>query len=1239
MCLGRAAKNEDDLTPFGLLAGLGLAGGSMPGPATNASTAPTVKLPSESQLPPDLVVVVESIIEVPRRIDGGFVPVGKVYEVGPDLAGQELPGQLYLPSGMAELTYEYDPEELTANGFLEEFAGFYFDKQQGAWLPVDKIEVNVVTHTVKVYTSHFTPFVLTAVPAASGGIADPPACISDDYPAGISGSAGADFTIVDTDFKYYKDRLYTIDRAGGSFDTLGFNGALAITVCNGNSPCGTFAQHKQYTGTDYIHFTAHTNIDLYLMYDTRGGVTLADDSKDAPWIQAAGFVNTGHFVETSDAVGRYRVYKKSYNKGDLVILHGNRNGVTAPGIDTNYWTVIKRQGVTASEPAAKTCETNPSLTPPLFVSNVRIAPGSDRMSLAFELPDHADFAGVVIRRSTSAGPSRIGDGIEPTGAVVAPTAYRDETLSPNTDYYYTVFALDKNGAYGPGVSVSARTGPDGDGDGLSNAFESAFTYPSGDKTDPLLLDTDADSVSDGIEFINGTDPRLPDTQKPQVTQFQLTSPATTNRPRVTFQLDGSDNEAITGWLVTQTDTPPVSWASGWTATRPTGFYLGSSGNHKLFAWALDAAGNVSAQFLEVAINLEGINAPKYLYNVTGNPGGSDRAIEIYSINPATGQIQLMSSHMLPDRPILWNGETAAVGALMIHPNGQFLYQVGQEGALRLFHIQTDGTLQTLATTVVSDAYAFPGTISPGGKVLLLPVATQGGEYLRSYLLDDNGALSPEVSSLFTNYTARSLTALPGGFAVGDIAVTNGGVTSFSVDELTGIIQHRYVLGDWTNYAVGDPLGRYVYSEHVRSGTIQTRTINADGSLTLAGQVSVGVLDGRPLAAHPNGDHLYVARRSTKSIDIYQSGTSYALVKNVNAGLTTDPAGSMLIDPTGTLAFVKTTVGTTLLIYRIDPGDLTLLSSNPGEWSWPAYTMVIATQHDGNDPPLANAGIERWVAIGESAALHGHNTFDPDAVRCSADVTKYAASWAFVSKPAGSALADSDIINANTRGSARFIPDVPGDYVLRLTFTDDPGSCQGTAKSAAATVKIKAGYKHTQGAAFWDQLGTPPHGEAVWNETLRYPVSIGVDSLWSFVRGSSALLYGDCMILASLAYGNCNVVAGRLLPPFNVAMLASCAYGYGVSTIACAAQFQNQYQVINVCNSPLQPDWMAFQYCEERDWVRDFPNSPIMALQILARGHVWVHLTTKQYRGGHWSWYEYNPPAQAQSIAIPRISWP
>ncbi|HQI18506.1 MAG TPA: beta-propeller fold lactonase family protein [Leptospiraceae bacterium] len=704
-------------------------------------------------------------------------------------------------------------------------------------------------------------------------------------------------------------------------------------------------------------------------------------------------------------------------------------------------------------------------------------------------------------------------------------------------------------------------------------------------------------------------------------------------------------------MVTQTETPPVSWATLWSVATPVGFAFNRAGNHKLYAWAKDAAGNVSGAVPELAVNLEGINAPTFLYVARGSTGGADLRIDVLKINPATGVLQPTYTEVLPGSSSAATPTRSEKGSLVAHPNAKFLYHIGvdEDSVIRQFTIRDDGSLQ-LVSTFSLDPHFGPNqvwagqqaVISPSGNVFFLSTMESMPE-LRTFTIDSAGGLTAAASSPL-GALLYSMTAMPNGFLVADQIQTNLGVSSFSYLQ-TGETSSAYTERDFTMAAVGDPLGRYVYSSHVRSGHIQTRTVNADGTLSLSGQVYLGNHEGIPLASDPDGNFLYVGLKSGRAIRIYNSGNSYGAVKDITAGFSTNGPLDMLIDSTGTLAFVRTgdQSGMNLLVYRMDPGDLTLLTNNPGApidgyWGWGDGKPVVVGSHDGNDPPVTNAGVDRWVQVSESAALHGHNTFDPDAARCAADTTKYVAVWNFVSKPVASGLTDSDIIGANTLGSARFIPDVPGDYKLRLTFTDDPGSCQGTAKTRTALVTIKAGYKHIAPASYWDSVGPRPNPEAVWAEMLRLPVHFGVDTLWAFVHFRSEVLYADCLALAGIAYGQCNTMAGRLPLPFSAALFATCTTGYALANASCAAQYLGRYSYTNICQSPIQPAIMAWQYCEQRDWVRDFPNSPYLALYSGVRGHFFLHLQTRDFIGGQWSWFDYSPPATPPAINFPSVEW-
>ena len=55
----------------------------------------------------------------------------------------------------------------------------------------------------------------------------------------------------------------------------------------------------------------------------------------------------------------------------------------------------------------------------------------------------------------------------------------------------------------------------------------------------------------------------------------------------------SDNVAVTGYLLTETSTPPLASNSGWSATAPASYTFSTAGSKTLYAWTKDAAGNVS----------------------------------------------------------------------------------------------------------------------------------------------------------------------------------------------------------------------------------------------------------------------------------------------------------------------------------------------------------------------------------------------------------------------------------------------------------------------------------------------------------------------------------------------------------------------------------------------------------------------------------------------------------------------
>jgi len=84
-----------------------------------------------------------------------------------------------------------------------------------------------------------------------------------------------------------------------------------------------------------------------------------------------------------------------------------------------------------------------------------------------------------------------------------------------------------------------------------------------------------------------------DTVAPVVRSFSLPVSAASLTVPVS-SLSASDDAAVTGYMVTESAGAPAANASGWSATPPSSFTFSGSGARTAYAWAKDAAGNVSA---------------------------------------------------------------------------------------------------------------------------------------------------------------------------------------------------------------------------------------------------------------------------------------------------------------------------------------------------------------------------------------------------------------------------------------------------------------------------------------------------------------------------------------------------------------------------------------------------------------------------------------------------------------------
>jgi hypothetical protein len=133
-----------------------------------------------------------------------------------------------------------------------------------------------------------------------------------------------------------------------------------------------------------------------------------------------------------------------------------------------------------------------------------------------------------------------------------------------------------------------------------NPYGSAYGSNSHNYTTIEPLDSDGDGFSNIAEINARTfpgnassKPATTDTIVPTVTVFSVPSTASSLTVSIT-SITATDNVGVTGYLVNESPTKPSASAAGWSATVPASYTFTSAGAKTLYAWAKDAAGNVSA---------------------------------------------------------------------------------------------------------------------------------------------------------------------------------------------------------------------------------------------------------------------------------------------------------------------------------------------------------------------------------------------------------------------------------------------------------------------------------------------------------------------------------------------------------------------------------------------------------------------------------------------------------------------
>ncbi len=161
---------------------------------------------------------------------------------------------------------------------------------------------------------------------------------------------------------------------------------------------------------------------------------------------------------------------------------------------------------------------------------------------------------------------------------------------------------------------------------------------------------------------SGTTSATPDTTAPNMTGFSIPGTSTSLEvPITTFT--ATDNIVVTGYLLTETADAPSASDFAWSISAPTSYIFSSQGFQVLYAWAKDAAGNISGSLSDSVV----ITLPA----VSGSEGGA-RAPGAGGVLPT---ILRVSGKAYPGGKAIWvtkgiNG-VISDNAVTILPSGDF----------------------------------------------------------------------------------------------------------------------------------------------------------------------------------------------------------------------------------------------------------------------------------------------------------------------------------------------------------------------------------------------------------------------------------------------------------------------------------------------------------------------------------------------------------------------------------------
>ena len=171
------------------------------------------------------------------------------------------------------------------------------------------------------------------------------------------------------------------------------------------------------------------------------------------------------------------------------------------------------------------------------------------------------------------------------------TAFTAPATSTSLNIPITTFTASDNAAVTGYKITTSATPPSAGAAGWTGSAPT--TYTVGGSGSYTLYPWVKDAAGNVAEAYGSPVSVTVDTAAPAVDAFTASSSSNSlDIPISTFT--ASDNVMVTGYLITESGTPPSAGAADWTSSAPTIYTVAGEGSYTLYPWAKDAVGSVSA---------------------------------------------------------------------------------------------------------------------------------------------------------------------------------------------------------------------------------------------------------------------------------------------------------------------------------------------------------------------------------------------------------------------------------------------------------------------------------------------------------------------------------------------------------------------------------------------------------------------------------------------------------------------